>query len=172
MPEEKSHIRGRLQDHSPNPVDVYVGQRMKLRRRILKMSQQTLAQTLGLTFQQIQKYEKGYNRMGASRLWDISCVLGVSMDFFFADMEEKIKEQSPRFLSVDDNELPISFENSKPIDPIQKNESLELLRAYYKIHNRKTAKYLFNTILSIANSTCDDDDEDPNNPPVNDKPDV
>ena len=74
MKETKS-LRGRVNDNEPNPVDVHVGNRIRLRRTILHITQQQMAEMLGLTFQQIQKYEKGMNRVGASRLWDISRVL-------------------------------------------------------------------------------------------------
>jgi|GEM_PF-5676745 len=66
--QEKS-IRGRLAEGTPNPVDIHVGERIKLRRKLLGLSQQQMAKKMGLTFQQIQKYEKGLNRVGASRLW-------------------------------------------------------------------------------------------------------
>ena len=80
MKETKS-LRGRVNDNEPNPVDVHVGNRIRLRRTILHITQQQMAEMLGLTFQQIQKYEKGMNRVGASRLWDISRVLEVPMGF-------------------------------------------------------------------------------------------
>ena len=89
MKETKS-LRGRVNDNEPNPVDVHVGNRIRLRRTILHITQQQMAEMLGLTFQQIQKYEKGMNRVGASRLWDISRVLEVPMGFFFEDMDEEV----------------------------------------------------------------------------------
>ena len=64
----KNSIRGRIDDNEPNPVDVHVGKRIRLRRTILHITQQQMAKMLGLTFQQVQKYEKGMNRVGASRL--------------------------------------------------------------------------------------------------------
>src|SRR5262245_23757068 len=67
----------------PNAIDVHVGSRMRLRRMMLGMSQQTLAEAFGLTFQQVQKYEKGVNRMGSSRLHQAAHVLGVDISFFF-----------------------------------------------------------------------------------------
>ena len=67
----------------PNPIDAHVGSRVRLRRMLLGMSQEKLAEKLGLTFQQVQKYEKGINRIGASRLFDLSQVLGVSVQFFY-----------------------------------------------------------------------------------------
>lgn len=70
----------------PNPVDVHVGRRLRFRRMMIGMSQERLGTELGLTFQQIQKYEKGTNRVGASRLYDIARVLGVDVQFFFEDL--------------------------------------------------------------------------------------
>ena len=76
----------------PNPIDVHVGSRVRLRRMLLGMSQEKLGEHLGLTFQQIQKYEKGINRIGASRLFDLSKVLGVPVQFFY--------EEAPRARSA------------------------------------------------------------------------
>lgn len=66
----------------PNPVDIYVGSRLKLRRLILGISQKKMAEKLGITFQQVQKYENGINRISASRLWDISKLLKVQVEYF------------------------------------------------------------------------------------------
>ncbi|MDG4721742.1 helix-turn-helix domain-containing protein [Thalassospira aquimaris] len=79
--------RGRTATGAPNPVDVYVGSRIRLRRTLLGMSQTALADALGLTFQQVQKYERGMNRAGASRLYDLSHALDVPVSFFFDDFE-------------------------------------------------------------------------------------
>src|SRR5471030_1017535 len=77
---------GRPKIDSPSPVDLHVGSRVRLRRTLLGMSQEKLGNAVGLTFQQIQKYERGANRIGASRLFDISRVLDVPVQFFFDDM--------------------------------------------------------------------------------------
>ena len=82
----------------PNPVDIYVGSRLKLRRLILGISQKKMAEKLGITFQQVQKYENGINRISASRLWDISKLLKVQVEYFFDGMNESIQAQSPRSL--------------------------------------------------------------------------
>lgn len=71
----------------PHPIDIHVGGRVRLRRTMLSMSQDKLAEALGLTFQQIQKYEKGVNRIGASRVFEISRVLSVPIQFFFDDFD-------------------------------------------------------------------------------------
>ena len=87
--------RGRMPSGKPNPVDVHVGGRVRLRRTLLGMSQEKLGEAIGLTFQQVQKYERGANRIGASRLWDLSRVLDCSMSFFFEDMDEATASASP-----------------------------------------------------------------------------
>ena len=76
----------------PSPIDIYVGSRIRLRRTLLGMSQERLGDALGLTFQQVQKYERGVNRVGASRLFEISRVLEVPISYFFDDMPEGMSE--------------------------------------------------------------------------------
>lgn len=141
---------------APNPVDVHVGNRIRLRRNLLGYSQQFMARKLGLTFQQIQKYERGCNRVGASRLWDISRVLKVSMDFFFEEMDENIEKQSPMMLTMPDSEgfLMLNEEVDKiDLDPMNRQETMELVRAYYKITNRALAKQLFDLIVSLSKTS-------------------
>ena len=91
----KKSSRGRTPTGEPNPIDVHVGNRICLRRTLLGLSQEKLASLLGLTFQQVQKYERGMNRVGASRLWDIGKVLEVPVGFFYEDMDEEVAKQSP-----------------------------------------------------------------------------
>jgi transcriptional regulator with XRE-family HTH domain len=79
-------------DSRPSPIDIHVGSRVRLRRTLLGMSQERLGDALGLTFQQVQKYERGVNRVGASRLFDISRVLDVPISYFFDDMPEGMNE--------------------------------------------------------------------------------
>ncbi len=144
-------IRGRMDDNEPNPIDVHVGKRIRLRRTILHMTQQQLAEKLGLTFQQVQKYEKGLNRVGASRLWDISCVLSVPMNFFFEDIDARVAECSPRPKNEGDayvHDVPPELED----DPMKRAETLELVRAYYKIVNRTLAKNIFNLLVGLSRS--------------------
>lgn len=128
----------------PNPVDVHVGRRLRLRRTLLGLSQEKLGAAIGLTFQQVQKYERGSNRIGASRLFDLSRVLDVPVGFFFDDMSEEVAARSPgqsrgRIESVD-------VEPS----PLAKRETLELVRAYYKIHNPTVRKRLFEMVKALA----------------------
>ena len=148
-------IRGRMDDNEPNPIDVHVGKRIRLRRTILHITQQQMADMLGLTFQQVQKYEKGANRVGASRLWDISRVLQVPMGFFFEDMDDDVASLSPRMLNADAHVVSVA-ENSRQFDddPMKRAETLELVRAYYKIPNRRIAKQLFDLIVLLSKSTA------------------
>src|SRR5690554_8211377 len=99
----------------PNPIDVHVGRRLRLRRTLLGMSQERLGQLLGLTFQQIQKYERGVNRIGSSRLYELGQILVVPESFVFDDMAEEVRapeelahvqgEDAVEFACDDDREL-------------------------------------------------------------------
>lgn len=152
---QKKSIRGRIDDNAPNPVDVHVGKRIRLRRTILHITQQQMADMLGLTFQQVQKYEKGMNRVGASRLWDISRVLEVPMGFFFEDMDADVASQSPRMLNATPDALYVSENRiSFDEDPMKRAETLELIRAYYKITNRAIAKQMFDLMIALSKSTA------------------
>lgn len=147
---------------APNPVDVHVGKRIRLRRTLLGYSQQFMARKLGLTFQQIQKYEKGGNRVGASRLWDISKVLKVPMDFFFEDMDKDVENNSPMMLNNSDNETCLMFNEEVEkidLDPMKKQETIELVSAYYRITNRALAKQLFDLIVSLSKTSSKVADE-------------
>lgn len=145
-----STIRGKPDKQTPNPIDVHVGNRIRLRRNILGFSQQYLARFIGLTFQQIQKYEAGLNRVGASRLWDISRVLNVSMDYFFQDMNESTINKSPMMLRLPNGINSTFPQNMQSQDPMNKKETLELVDAYYKIHNRYVAGLLFNIMKALS----------------------
>ncbi|WP_373088030.1 helix-turn-helix domain-containing protein [Sneathiella sp.] len=126
----------------PNhPVDVHVGSRVRMRRTLLGLSQQKLGDKLGLTFQQVQKYERGANRIGASRLFDISKFLDVAPSFFFEGMPSEVSKSSAGFAEPGE-----SFEHQH----LDKRETLELLRAYYKITNLDVRKRVFEVIKSIA----------------------
>ena len=79
----------------PNPIDVHVGSRIRLRRTLLGMSQERLADAIGLTFQQVQKYERGANRVGSSRLFDLARVLDVAVAYFFEEMAPGLQDKTP-----------------------------------------------------------------------------
>ncbi len=127
--------RGRTPSGRPNPIDVHVGGRVRLRRTLLGMSQEKLGEALGLTFQQVQKYERGANRIGASRLFDLSRVLEVPVSYFYEDMDDEMMAASPRHM-VRATEDPPEFEDTVMIQ----RETLELVRAYYRIRDPEVRK--------------------------------
>ena len=135
----------------PNPVDMHVGARVRLRRTLLGLSQEKLGEALGLTFQQVQKYERGANRIGASRLFDLSRVLDVPVSYFFEDMTSTIAEQAPR-LRVGSTDLP---EEEYAPDPLARRETLELVRAYYRIADPGVRKRLFELAKSLSGGDVD-----------------
>ena len=129
--------------NKPNPVDVHVGSRVRLRRTLLGMSREKLAATVGPTFQQIQKYERGTNRVGSSRrLFQFGQILGVPVSFFFDDRPEEIVRGQPR----------AALKSSKRFqqDQFARREALELVRAYYKIRNPVVRKRVFELTKAIA----------------------
>lgn len=144
---KRKNSRGRLADGSPNPVDVHVGMRIRLRRKVLGLTQEQLAKLLSLTFQQIQKYEKGLNRISASRLWDIAQVLQTSTDFFFQDMDTTTAALSPRE-KTPENEVFIG----NLVNPMDTTKAVTLVKNFSKINNRVAAEHIFATIAALANS--------------------
>ena len=130
----------------PNPVDVHVGGRVRLRRTLLGMSQEKLGEAIGLTFQQVQKYERGANRIGSSRLFDLSRVLDVPVSFFFDDMPSEMAERSPAQVRGLAEVPEVSYE----ADPLSRRETLELVRAYYRIGDPAVRKRIFELTKSIA----------------------
>lgn len=133
---------GRPRLGKPNPVDIHVGSRVRLRRTLLGMSQEKLGDAIGLTFQQVQKYERGANRIGASRLFDLSRVLDVPVSFFFDDMPGEGEEVRPIGTPSETGEA----------DPMAKRETLELVRAYYRITDPSVRKRIFELAKAVANS--------------------
>jgi transcriptional regulator with XRE-family HTH domain len=141
-------------DSRPSPIDVHVGSRVRLRRTLLGMSQERLGDALGLTFQQVQKYERGVNRVGASRLFDISRVLDVPISFFFDDMPEGMNEtpvSGPRGRMYGFAEAQEPFSPGTD-DHMNKRETLELVRAYYRITDPGVRKRMFDLMKSLAPS--------------------
>jgi transcriptional regulator with XRE-family HTH domain len=129
----------------PHPVDVHVGARVRQRRTLLGMTQTTLGKAIGLTFQQVQKYERGANRIGSSRLFDLSRVLEVPIEYFFGDMPaEVVRSLAGKRRSRADQ--PPSYD----LNPIAKRETLELVRAYYRITDSKVRKRLFELTKALG----------------------
>ncbi|MFQ5783410.1 MAG: helix-turn-helix domain-containing protein [Alphaproteobacteria bacterium] len=127
----------------PNPIDVHVGSRVRLRRTLLGLSQEKLGHALGLTFQQVQKYERGVNRIGSSRLFHLSQILDVPVSFFFDDMPVLETGGAPGLREV--AAAPFNY------DPLVKRETLELVRAYYRITDPAARKRVFELTKAVAN---------------------
>ena len=108
---------------SNNAIDMHVGKRVRLRRTLLGMSQEQLGAELNVTFQQVQKYERGANRISASRLWDISQILDVPISYFFNDNSEGTMCSLPSWISRGDNADLLNGEQIK--DPMARRETLE-----------------------------------------------
>ncbi|MCJ7871875.1 helix-turn-helix transcriptional regulator [Marinovum sp. 2_MG-2023] len=120
----------------PHPVDVHVGKRVRHRRWLVGMTQQQLAEHVGIKFQQIQKYETGANRVSASRLWDIADALEVPVSFFFEGLDEGA-------------EAPTSGESGVPADLLGDKEALDLVRSYYAIpENQRRRLFELARVLS------------------------
>ncbi len=134
--------RGKQADGSPNPIDIYVGNRIKLRRLELGLTQEKLAQSISISFQQLQKYENGANRISASRLYDFSVVLGVPVGYFYENMPEKIKLMSPR----GDNYSVISKNIYSETEKWQ-----EIICFLQNKNNLKKVKTIINALYKICN---------------------
>ena len=122
--------RSRVRRDGPHPVDIHVGSRIRMRRNLLGMNQTALGEALSLTFQQVQKYERGANRVSASRLHEISRIQDVPVAWFFEDMDEATAAATSR---VQPGKRAAWQSPTADIDPLAKRESLQLVRAYYRI---------------------------------------
>ncbi len=133
------------------PIDAHVGARVRLRRTLLGMTQTHLGDALGLTFHQMQKYERGANRISASRLFYLSGVLDVPIEFFFDDMPAEVAASSPA-VGGNKTKKPPSYEPN----PMAKRETMELVRAYYKITDPEIRKHLFAMTKTLGAATSKD----------------
>ncbi len=127
---------------SPSGIDRVVGQRLRWRRRELKLTQEQLGEKLGLTFQQVQKYEKGVNRISAGRLFEVSEVLTVPVSYFFEGVEEML---GTRPMTVHEDEHP-------PALPLIDSEAMELVTAFQKITDAGLRRSLLVTIRAAGAS--------------------
>lgn len=133
MPRRSTSQAARRSRTQARAVDSHVGQRIRDRRNELGMSQTEVANALGVTFQQVQKYERGTNRVGASRLFDLSKVLGVQVEFFFEGLENQ-----PDVIEADN------------VVQLMKPDTVELVEAYYKVGNPHVRRQILSTIRSIS----------------------
>ncbi len=126
----------------PSGIDRVVGQRIRWRRRELKLTQERLGELLELTFQQVQKYEKGVNRVSAGRLYEIAGVLGVPISYFFEGAAEFLDAEHAEFAEDED----------EPHAPVMTPETLELIAAFQKIEDISLRKSLLNTVRAAASA--------------------
>jgi len=124
----------------PNPVDIHVGSRIRLRRQLLRMSQEKLGDELGVTFQQVQKYERGANRVGASRLYRLSRVLEVPVQFFF----EGLHEETQLTGMADNDQTPIVY------DFIQSSDGVSLAESFSRIKDPKVRRRVLELVRTLA----------------------
>jgi transcriptional regulator with XRE-family HTH domain len=128
----------------PHPVDVHVGQRVAIRRKLLRMSQKDLAQHVGYSYQQVQKYEKGLNRVSASVLYEFSNALSVDVSFFFEGMPNK----SSKLGRLHEERAPGEF----AVDPMRKSDVIKLVREYERIKPPKVRKKLLEAVRATADA--------------------
>jgi transcriptional regulator with XRE-family HTH domain len=129
---------------SPNPIDVYVGSRVRMRRLMLSMSQEKLGDALGLTFQQVQKYEKGSNRIGASRLQHIAHVFQVPVAFFFEGAPSMPGHHAPPGMAEAPTPAYVS-------EFLSTNDGLALIKAFMRIKDAKLRR----RIVDLVGEICD-----------------
>ncbi|MGH1455301.1 MAG: helix-turn-helix domain-containing protein [Alphaproteobacteria bacterium] len=137
----------------PDTIDKHVGKQLKSRRSLLGLSQEKLAESVGVTFQQVQKYERGTNRISASRLFTFSKILDVSIDFFYQGMDNNEKLSSLHGMSDNDQEgFDSTSANIKkiPENLMSKKETIDVLKAYYSIEDEKKRKDFLTLIKSMA----------------------
>ncbi len=128
-----------------NPIDAQVGNRVRIRRMLIGMSQERLGDLLGLTFQQVQKYEKGVNRIGAGRLFEVSRILGVPIDFFYEGVGAQIAGGG--FAEA---------EGAPPVmEFVSSGEGLQLSLAFMKIKDPKVRKRVLDLVKSLAEDEAD-----------------
>ncbi|WP_289297823.1 helix-turn-helix transcriptional regulator [uncultured Reyranella sp.] len=137
-----------------HPVDAHVGTRMRQRRTLLGMSQTKLGDAVGLTFQQVQKYERGSNRVGSSRLYEFAKALDVPVSYFFDEMPGNVLAGRPMAARVKKGsgfgEAGTPFAVEK--DPLVKRETLQLVRAYYKIREPSVRKRIYELVKTMGSS--------------------
>ncbi len=135
-----------------NSVDVHVGQRLRVRRSLLGLSQEKLAEAIGLTFQQVQKYERGMNRISAGRLFQLAETLDVPVSYFYEQLSGAAKNENGS-LGFADNEQ----EGFLAADLMQNKETLDLVRAYYSIEDPEMRKNIYKFIKSMSANISNND---------------
>ncbi|HCQ71261.1 MAG: transcriptional regulator [Alphaproteobacteria bacterium] len=135
----------------PDKIDVHVGNRLRVRRTLLGLSQEKLAGAIGLTFQQVQKYERGLNRISAGRLYQFSRILDIPVSYFY----ENINQSNSSNLGLSDNDQD-NFHYDGSEDLMENKETIDLLRAYYSIQDTNMRKDILKFIKSMSQKIKND----------------
>lgn len=139
----------RLPPGVAHPVDIHVGDRLRARRTLLGLTQEMLADAVDLTFQQIQKYERGANRIGASKLFQFAQMLGIPVGYFFDNLDDNLGDPAAGY------QVGMDYNDTSPPerDKMNRRETLELVRAYYQIRDAEKRKALRMMFESLANAS-------------------
>ena len=148
----ENHSANRPPLGTPRPVDVHVGARLRQRRTLVGMSQEKLGEAVGLTFQQIQKYERGANRIGASRLYQLACVLDVPTDYFFDDMPGEVQQTRGDYAASPERTEAISQRLAH--DVLASRKTLELARSFHAITDPKLQDRAFDLIKALGQAAA------------------
>ncbi|MDR1266999.1 MAG: helix-turn-helix domain-containing protein [Holosporales bacterium] len=138
--------RGGQQTARPSSIDQHVGMRVRTRRSVLRLSQGQLGEAVGLTFQQVQKYERGVNRISASRLLEISRALEVDISYFFEGLDKTAKPKSHAAVFLEENG------EAYAADPLDRRETYDLIRAYYGVGDTRVRSHFLEFIKAIGES--------------------
>ena len=144
---QKPRYYGKGSSSDPDPIDVHVGSRVKLRRSLMNLSQSELAKMLGITFQQVQKYERGANRVSASRLFHLGQILNVPIEFFFEGFNSKKPQQAYGF--AESKQEDFSWIEDNEGDLMERKETLELVRTYYQVQDESVRRNFLKMLKAL-----------------------
>jgi transcriptional regulator with XRE-family HTH domain len=143
----RRRIKAQYPRGGPNPIDIHVGARVRLRRNLLGLTLQTLAKAVGVTYQQLQKYEWGVNRIGASRLFNLSQVLDVPISFFFDDLSPAAAGAGRKRRAKGFSAAPAT---ALDFDVLSKQETIKLIRAYYRVTDPQLRKRVLDLLEAVG----------------------
>lgn len=149
-PTTQNKLTTEAAERRPDPIDVHVGQRLRQRRMLIGLSQEKLGESVGLTFQQIQKYERGANRMGASRVFRFAQVLAVPVTYFFEEMAGANTSATRQKGIAENRQVGLAEDELPQDDLLQRRETLDLVRAFYRIEDQKQRRKILELIKAIA----------------------
>lgn len=158
---EKKMKNLKYRSENPDPVDIHVGARLRLRRNLAGFSQEQLGKSLGLTFQQVQKYERGTNRMGSSRLFQVARILSVPVAYFFEELPAAVNQSLPGFAENGQEAIQNAPTGGLADDVLHRRETLEFVRAYYRIQDPKKRNKIYQLVHAMADEQAEKAAKDP-----------